>query len=378
MLIVSVFYDKTEKTVLYSTEKAVGLKFSTQLPGGFSSCSFTAPARGWEATKLYRLFPNTHVVVFDKWGRRLYEGRVEDRTLSNEGVAVQAEGYYTAANDVSAWITFPASGDYVVGDLVMHAVDMLSPTFWAEDYSFISPNDLPLGAQDLEFMGEQKIVDIITKALSYGAGSVEMIPAHFALWENRRAHYFAEKQPSSGQYDWAVTIDIVNSDYSLSSSLKDVYNKVQTVFDHPTNGQTWLGYIEDKNSQALYGVREGTLNAGQTDTSIAEVAQELALKTAAYPEQQASFELQGKAKSVYGYMDELYMLRAGQLLRVDDFDDAGLQLMTGTVGKDLAIGFINRTDYDADKLTLSVELGHSSMTMDLLVARLGLSSGGLK
>ena len=71
------------------------------------------------------------------------------------------------------------------------------------------------------------------------------------------------------------------------------------------------------------------------------------------------------------------MIRAGQTMRVMDYDASVAQLVGGSSGVDTTVAFISRTSYDADGNSIELELGRKNAALDLLIARLGLSGGSV-
>ena len=96
-------------------------RFTTQLHGGFGDCSFVVRGPRDKTAMRYRMYINAHVVVFDIYGKRVYEGFVSGTTLSEEGLAVTCTGYYAKAGNyradpdlLSAWLhPLPAANNLV-------------------------------------------------------------------------------------------------------------------------------------------------------------------------------------------------------------------------------------------------------------------------
>lgn len=68
--------------------------FGTQLHGGFSTCTFTATDRIDISVRNYRLWLGAHVVIFDSFGKRVWEGDVDKTGMNDTRVSVTALGYY--------------------------------------------------------------------------------------------------------------------------------------------------------------------------------------------------------------------------------------------------------------------------------------------
>ena len=69
---------------------------------------------------------------------------------------------------------------------------------------------------------------------------------------------------------------------------------------------------------------------------------------------------------------------AGQLIRVADYDPTVAQLVGGQGGEDASVAFINRTRYQAESNSVEIELGTKNVALDILMARLGMSSGSVR
>jgi hypothetical protein len=104
----------------------------------------------------------------------------------------------------------------------------------------------------------------------------------------------------------------------------------------------------------------------------------LALHSYAEPSQSSSVSLAGKVRNRANAPDFPYMIRAGDLIRVNDYDPSVAQLVGGAGGKDAAIAFVQRTSYSADQNSLTLELGKRNVALDLLMARLGMGSSSIR
>jgi hypothetical protein len=368
-------YEENPQDFLEATNKHSGLTFETVLPGGFGTCSFKVGVGGWNAVHWYRDYVGKHVVLFDHLDRRLYEGRIASTDAEGDGVSVSVEGYYAHAGDLIDGLIYPIDTPTSISQVIIDAVSLTSE--WSHDISMIKTTVTDITPQD--FTGGKKIADAIQTVLKTGDDGLTPVPLYFAIWDYRRAFLFAEKQPTDIP-DWQVfTKDFGGqSGLSLSRSRQSLYNKIQVLYDDPDIGQTFTDWYEDSLSQSLFGVREGTMNIGSSDSGTAAIIAALALKAYAYPIQSSKLGISGRVYSIAGAPDFPYMVRAGTLIRVNDYDPTVSQLVSGQGGMDAAVAFITRTNYTADDNTLQVELGTAGYALDIELARIGASSGSIQ
>ncbi len=362
-----------------STTRQTGLSFSTQAMGGFGDCSFTIPVSGWNAVRWYRSYLGFHVAIFDPYGRRVYEGRIEDAEAAPEGVNITCLGYFSNAKELTDGMIYLLGDSPTPTQLVKDAVDIAYNTngLWQNDYSMIQKLTQNIGAQD--FTGGRKLNDAIEEACKYGNDATVPKPMYFALWDHRRA-YFYEEPDLSGTPAWRIFMkDFANGKgLSLSRTRSNVWNKIQVIFDDPDIGTTFTDWAENKDSQRLFGVREGSLSIGSSLLAIAEVIRDLAINAYAFPDQSSKISISGRVYNAASARDYPWMLRAGSLIQVMDYDPSVAQLVGGSSGLDSATMFISRTNYNADSNTIDLELGRRNVVLDLIMARLGYNGSNIQ
>lgn len=359
-----------------ATTKHTGLTFSTAAQGGFTDASFNIQVSGWNAVRWYRSYLGFHVVIFDHFGRRLYEGRIEDTEASSDGVHVTCLGYYSHANELTHGMVYPAGDTVTPTDIIKDTVDIAYNTkgLWANDYSMICQLSHNIAPQD--FTGSKKLSDAIDVATKFGDDGIVPRPVYFAIWDFRRAYFYVEPLVTGAPTWRAFTKDFSSSTgLSLSRTRSEVWNKIQVTYDDPDIGAAFTDWAINADSQRLFGIREGTLNIGSALPAVAEVIRDLAINSYAFPSQASSIGITGRVYNSAGAMDYPYMVRAGQTIQVADYDPSVAQMVGGSTGLDSSTAFITRTSYEADSNELTVELGRKSVALDLLMARLGMGSG---
>lgn len=358
------------------TTRFSGLSFGTVLHGGFGAANFTVEVGGYNAIRWYRDYVGHHVVVFDHYGRRLYEGRIESTNADAKGVKVACAGYYAHAMDLVHGIIYPLGVPASISDIINDTIDLSDQ--WRKDHSRIKTTVTDITPQD--FTGEQKLRDAIEAVTKFGDDGITPIPIFFAIWEHRQPYLFAQPSIVDDEPDWQVFVKDFGSGsgVTLSRTRRKLYNKIQILYDDPDIGPTFTDWEEDVVSQGLFGVREGSLNIGPALPGIAETMADLAINSYSKPTQSSKLAISGRVYTQAGAPDLPYMIRAGQLIRVNDYDPTVAQVVSGESGQDAAVAFINRTNYSADKNTMQLDLGKKNVALDLLMARLGMGSASVK
>jgi hypothetical protein len=313
--------------------------------------------------------------IIDYLGRKVFEGRIDETNADSEGVGIELSGYYSHAQEELHGIIYPAGVPVSASEIIEDSVG-LAP-LWSSDLSHILQTTADISP--LDFSGEKKLDDAIREAMKYGSDDVIPRPLYFAIWDNRIPYFFVEPQIFD-EPDWQIRIRYFSSrqGLSLNRSRRDVWNKIQVIYDDPDIGQTFTNFAEDEGSQKLFDVREGTVNIGSALPGVADTVRDLALNSYAYPIQSSSFGIEGRVHNIAGAPEHPYMVRAGSLVRINDYDASVSQLVTGGAGGDSAIAFVNGTRYNADRNTLTLQLGRRNVVLDLLMSRLGLGAGGVR
>lgn len=381
MLTATVWSDPRERPQDFvdATRSVTDLSFDTSAMGGFGDATFSIRVSGWNAVRWYRSYLGFHVVVFDKYGRRVYEGRIEDADATQDGVSVVCLGYFSHAKELTHGMVYQAGFMLTPTQLVADTVDIAFNTqgTWAGDYSMLQKFSHNISPQD--FSGDRKLSDAIEVATKFGNDGVIPRPVYFAVWDHRRA-YFYEEPALTSEPDWRVYKRDFSSSggLSLSRSRSSVWNKIQVIYDDPLIGQTFTAWAENKDSQRLYGIKEGTLNIGSSLPGLAAVIRDLAINSYAFPTQSSEVGISGRVYTAGGRAELPYMVRAGTLLQVMDYDPSVAQLVGGSTGVDASIMFISGTSYSLESNEVTLEIGTGNVALDILMARLGSGSGSVQ
>jgi hypothetical protein len=379
--------DKSELVDMFKWPMYRNLRFGTALHGGFANSTFDILTDPKRAMGIYRYYMDFHVVIQDGRGRRLYEGSIDDIAMIAGGVRIQTVGYYQRGKDKFHGVIYE---DATVSEIIKETVT-LSPYWDVEGHSIVKTTTvLPY----LDFSEEEKLTDVIEHITAYGFSEDGDIRAlFFAIWDYRIPYLFPEPDLNSvrpSEYDyldktlniWSLfkkDMDLVSGG-SFSRSAKDVKNRIWIGYDDPLIGPTRTDVFEDIASQSIYGVREGVLQIGDAEPGVAEVVGELAIKRFAYPFQLEKMRVIGLVYNSGGYPEYPYMIRAGEVIQESDFD-AGIAEVASIGNAEFVMGrlkgLVTRTEYDAERNTLSIDVGTKSSSFEALMTRLGLSPGGM-
>jgi len=195
-----IFYDNYEESrqnLLEQIPAPEDLRFSTKLHGGYETASAAIPGARDKSQWRYSSLLSSHMVIIDEYSRRVWEGRVEDVELTNEGVNIRAIGYFSHANEILHGLIYPGgvgtetyAHDIIIDTLNLTAQSFSSIRTWSTADAFIQQTDVDLGYHD--FTGEVKAMEAIERALRYGYKALDLRPIYFALYNQRTAFLFPE------------------------------------------------------------------------------------------------------------------------------------------------------------------------------------------
>lgn len=372
-------YNEEGETFLETIVSYDSLSFGTQLHGGFASLDmniYGSEERNWQR---YRTFLSAHVVLFDVYGCRAYEGRVQD--LSNEPgrLVLRADGYYSHGQEVYHGGIYPQIPENpqtiteTVQDCIQLTDGLSGSRVWAEKYAFILADaDIDITALAAKDYTQTKIGDVIEEIMKYGYKETDATSIYFAIWGLRTPYMF--KEPSLLQPTWFISQHNLEEGQSMSRSRADIYNKIWGVYEGVDGSTVTSSPATDPVSVDLFGRKEATLNVGQTYQQNAEDLAAAALTRFAYPRQKYNLQVSGIVRHFSGKIDYPYKIKAGDVIMLSDIDPFNANI--GDVWSSAAggiTGFVIGTDYDADRNLITLEINSKDARLDTILARLGIS-----
>ncbi|KKK59421.1 hypothetical protein LCGC14_3034550, partial [marine sediment metagenome] len=175
-----------------------GLKFSTKLPGGFTTCSFALKADLPEAWEW--LVERTFQRIVIKDGKKiLWEGRIEDNGLEAGRATVVAYGYYASLTDEPFYAAFNDDVDVVVKAVLTANCPEIDNT----DHTHIAA--VATAVVNTEADADLTPQALIEKLIAFS--NTDSRIWDFAIWENRLA-WLVERNVSA--LDWKVYLSDFN------------------------------------------------------------------------------------------------------------------------------------------------------------------------
>lgn len=352
-------------------------EFETIDPGGFGSSRLSIPIKDiFNVSGSSANFLNHYAVVHDKYGRVVYEGRVVDYSNDNKMAELSLSGLYSLGEDITSGLIYPITTAKSISEIISDAADLV--TYWSNIREDILTTTTDVTPQD--FTGEVKVTESIEAVLKYGTDDAEPNPLHFGIWGNRKPWLKAIKT-SEDNPDWILDENSIKegSGYYQSSSMLDIFNKIQIVYNDQYIGQTFTDWYEDAFSQNIYGVREGTMNIGDSSEALAGLIGELAIKYFSYPSGLSKLGVSGFVRNFeHGRYELPYMIRAGDYVRLSGVSQEFLKKEYGLFNPYFTSFIVSRTHYDKNTNTLELEFSKRAKAMDILLSRLGAGSASIR
>lgn len=382
-------YSENESKVFEHVEAPRELRFGTGLHGGYKSAHIPLYANRIQSQRRFERLLSAHVVIHDEYYRRVWEGKVEDSELTNVGVNLTAEGYFSHAVEALHGLIYPESTGTYAHDILIDTINLAAQSFgtsrtWSGADALIERTDIDL--EPLDFSGEAKLIDAIEEVMKYGYKELDWRPVYFAIYNYRVARFFPEPElPPTYEHDikWFIPRGALSygGSWSAAQTRSSLWNKVWYMWDNEEQdsvGPTLSASAdEDLVSQKIYGIRETVINTGQVaDESQAQVIQDVIISRSPYPTQSFEGSITGRIRHLAGMQDEPYMIKAGDVIVMEDLNlNAPVSsLVTGAKAASAA-GFVTGTEYNYARNTLTIDVGTNAKVLETVLARWGMSGG---
>jgi len=340
------------------TEKVEGMKFSTKLHGGFNKCSFRLKAdlpEAWEWINKRILY---HLKVTDKT-KTLWEGRIEDISLSMGAVVVTAYGYYANLSDVPYYTAYNTTADAIIkAMLTTHCLQIDS------DQSNIDAVDITIDSAASSSYADIYPKDIVEKILPFSDSTHGTW--YFAIWEDR-IPYLSKRAISST--DWLVTLRDFKH-FTLTHKASEIYNSCYAIYEvGGTLTRTADG--DDSDSQAKYNLKRQKVisNLGEVAAASAQAYRDAWVEDHKdiWPKQ-TNMVLGDKVYNSKGIEYSSSWVRAGEVIRIRDLVPASVD--AGSVERDaLRTFYIIETEYNVDQAELRFIPDTESISLQAILAR---------
>ena len=368
--------DPTDDTKLDDlTYVSDSLRFSTQLHGGFGSCTIRIGAQFWRSFRYLEDRMLCRLRVRDS-GENLFDGRIIKVTSEPGQLSIEGEGYWGHGKDVFADLIYP---DDTPEDAASIAADMVGlATYWNSTTDYINPDSVSLPTVNsdeggLDYMDSFHITDILEDVCKYGTS--DGVPLYAAIWDDRILHLKPRKSASDGP-DWTVhAYDLAGGQQGVSTARDASHfgNSIACIYSSTVGERAITAEATDADSITKYGTIQKRLSISGASSAEAIVFRDLAIAESAEPRQSVAVLLDSVVwKS--GSPVPIRFVRAGDNVRLslDPRASGG----TNTYDN-LRLLHVIQTDYDANsnRMRLTLETGFS--TLDQILAWSGLSGGRL-
>jgi len=248
--------------------------------------------------------------------------------------------------------------------------------YWQDDFSRISELDrIPIGP--FIFTRKDKIDGALSEASKLGYLDTENYTTakrravYYVIYDSRILELRRIPDITIDEPDWEISIHNIVSKQPLKMNIdaSKIINHVWVEYNDPDiSGNSFTLGIRDRNSIEKYGLRQGVTSIGQGSVEVAELVEELIIEHKTEPTYSSTLEIVGEASTKYGVLTPIWKMRAGDLIRIMDFD-IGIEGMSGD--RLAAISLVSKTNYNHKSRTMKVTLG-SGERLDLILKRLGV------
>jgi len=346
--------------------------YATDIMGGYAEGSFPLYLTPLETVALVRKIPGKHVQLFSPLGDIIYEGRIENVASQQKGLVVNSLGYYSHAGDLTSGLIYPATTPTSISEVIIDHIDL--STLWNKVYAFILPTTTDV--TPLDFSGEGKIVDAIDKVLTYGSDDTVPKKMYFQILRDRIPHLITEPDLAESTYYLDLTRAKNSGSFADAAiNIGTVFNKIQVLFDDSAlGGQDFTNWYEDEKSQIAYGVREGTINLGQSVLAIANDVAAMAIDRYKNPEQTLSITVPDLLCTKNYDSLPGYAIRGGDVVLLSG-ETTDMFYQDYLPGQTSAI--VTHTSYSIDSRSITINFGTRSPYFDMALALLGYGSTGI-
>lgn len=257
MFLSAVLQDGVGGTILKDLTPFIdGCEFSTN-EHGFDQFSCFVPARLIESFRIYDRPGLPHISIM-AGGMTVWEGRLEDPTITGAGIGLRAFGYQNGFRDkrgaYSPTAYSAATSTTIAGDIVT-AVNAAN--------SFMSASTMLIGSPGVtwtETYERQTPADILDRLAARGDGVTRW---EWGVWEGRMLHFRERGLQGRAWYTDVTAL-------AVARSLEDMWNSVKGQY-----ADTLTAEGADTFSQARYGVkREAVVNTNSDDATLAANARD--------------------------------------------------------------------------------------------------------
>ena len=328
------------------------VEVTTEIPGGFGTCSIgipeltkrqAVPGRLPEPLADIRDFPHIEVSAGTVM---VYEGRVSEYDYDGWGrpTGISAEGYGAWGLNDSPILDPPVfsitSGDAIQRALVDGSAPVEPGHHWSD----------PGVSHDYDEFADMTPGEVIDQIIK--AGGVDGNAWDFAVWENQRASLLPRTVPEIPDYRVQLDGVIIQS---MRRSSKSLYGAVVLRYEKPDGTKADTGVIEDDTFENRYGFQRTRLLEGGilSDVAAARFARTW-LELHRVPQWDISLSVPARRRGglirTMGGETALHLVRAGQWLEIPGLPQAQMikstsyNSISGSLGLSIGNGITSSAD----------------------------------
>jgi len=334
------------------------LRFGSRLHGGFHICNFRlradmAQAWSWITDKLFR-----RITISDN-KRVIWEGRIEDISMTAGEVGVTAYGFYSHLSDQPYSTAYNTTADAII----KAALTAVCPKINSDQSNIAATNITITSAAGDDYL-DLNVQELVEKMLDFSDSTSKRW--YFAIWENRVPYL---KARSAGAITWQVTLkDFVQ--FKLAYRGKDLWNNVYAIYT-AAGSLTRTAEAQNTDSQTKYGYlrKKAIPQLGSVAAAAAEAQRNgwLAEYKDIWP-RLTNMTLGAFVRDSNNQIYPSYWIRAGDVIRVNDLVPASVD--AGSVERDaLRTFYIVEAEYDADKGTCRIIPDTENSKLSTIIAK---------
>ncbi len=346
------------------TGRAQNLRFSTVMPGGFAICSFEkvcppAEVIEWQQRRFF-----FHLKIMEG-SFCAWEGRLEDVAFVGFGLRATFYGYWRSCfdqiyNDSASWQAGSHTAHEIIEDMLTDKCPQISTTY--TNIADPGVNLTPQTYDEDEYPG-----DIIARLAKYSDSAYQRWD--FAIWEDRLP-WFQAVDVTPSAVDWQMFVGEFET-ISIERSARNLYNDIYSVY---LSGavKTRTASATNAASQTKYITRQKPItNLGEISAAAATSRRDYELESRREVQQQSTLVLSGDAFDARRVRKPLWHIRAGQVLRITDYQPFGAQAGSPQLNAWNTFHIV-RTEYDADRNRMTIYPDTETRRLDYLLAREGI------
>lgn len=348
------------------------IRFSTQLHGGFGSCTIRIGGVMWKSYTFLDDLLLSRVILRHK-GTVLWDGRIAIVDIEPGQITLQCEGWFAHGNDIFLDLQYPSSTPVDIDDVVSDCID--ASTRWNSSKEFIQSTNLQqVNVEDVDYMDDWHLNTVIEDVCKYGTDNAK--PVYFAIWEDRKCHLFEHPTYTPSVIKWHLhAYDLAGGQQGIATSRDATKfgNIIAVIYSSSVGARSITANTSDSESIAAYGNIYKRMSISGAAQFTAEAIRDLAIAENSFPPQSVNALVDPIIWNTNMSPEPIMYVRAGDTVRLH-LDPR----LIGSVSYDNSRTlFVMATEYDVGSGRMRLELDTNPSALDVILSWFGLSGGRL-